>query len=249
VTALRRDHQAAFDALEVALTQVHAEGVTCVLRVIGNPGGLIHFRKGVVIAVESAGAPGVEALLLRSGRVGEDDWTTALEHDQRVALLARRGVGPVELRLAAMMATRDSLFAIAVGGVEEFELDEEPATDVLAPNRIGSYELLRETARRLGALDALPFPLSPYGDRVAAVGVDSDLTTGQLAVLANASGRRSARDIAFAVGRGLYSVTVEISHLLRVGILEITRNEPIVTAPARLRSLRPRHEAVTADGQ
>jgi hypothetical protein len=234
--------------------------VAGVLRVAGNPGGLIHLRKGVVVAVDSPGAPGAEALLLRSGRISEDDWTAALRdgagHDFRVDLVARGSVGLAELRVVATMAAWDSAFAIAAGTIEEFGLDEQTGHDVLLPVPGGAFprELLRETARRLDALDVLPFPLSPYGDRVVpapdAEPAVTGLTPGQRRIFTNATGRRSARDIAFAVGRGLYPVTVDISRLLARGILAIAEEDaPRPTPETRLTALRPRHEAAIPDDE
>jgi hypothetical protein len=197
-------------------------------------------------------------LLLRSGRISEDDWTAALregaEHGYRADLVARGSIGAAELRLVALMASWDSAFAIAVGGVEEFGLDETSADILLpVPDGVHPTELLRETARRLEGLDALPVPLSPFGERVVPapdVGpAVTNLTAGQREILTHATGRRSARDIAFAVGRGVYPVTVEISRMLSTGILELAPNTSRITSSARIKSLRPRHEAATADDQ
>src|SRR5262245_8167009 len=99
------------------MTECRAEGATGILRVAGNPGGLFHLRKGVVVAVDSPGAPGAEALLLRSGRISEDDWTAALRETAEgdVDLGALGGVGIAGLRVVAEMAARYGAFAIAAG--------------------------------------------------------------------------------------------------------------------------------------
>jgi hypothetical protein len=83
--------------------------------------------------------------------------------------------------------------------------------------------LLQETARRLEALACLSFPVSPFRERVVpAHGTQPDaLTTGQQEILTHATGRRTARDIAFAVGRSVYPITAEISRMLGDGLLEI----------------------------
>lgn len=188
-----------------------------------------------MVAVDSPGAPGAEALLLRSGRISEEDWTAAVREgahtrSHRAELVERGNVGSAELQLVGIMAAQDGAFAVAVGNVEECVLDHGTAFDVLLPvvHGIGSEDLLRETARRLDALASLPFPVSPYQDRVVpAPGVDLstlDLTPARREILTQATGRRSARDIAFMVGRSLYPVAVEISRMLTDGLLEIAKN-------------------------
>jgi hypothetical protein len=215
---------------------------------------LFHLRKGLVVAVESPGAPGAEALLLRSGRVSEEDWTAALRegtesHSHRAELAARGAVGSTELQVVAMMATQDGAFAVAAGDVEEHVVDDGKSIDVLLPVAQGVVpeELLRETIRRLTALAALACPVSPHRERVVpASGVDlsrRNLTSGRQEILTHATGRRSARDIAYTVGRSVYPVTIEVSRMLGEGILEIAANtaapRPSMT---ELTSLRPRQQ-------
>ncbi len=148
---------------------------------------------------------------------------------------------------------QDGAFAIAVGEIERCFVDEStdrpllPAQEGVAPDL-----LLSETARRLGVLASLPFPLSPYRDRVvAARGTESaTLTAERREIIAHATGRRTARDLAFALGRGLYPVTVEISRMLGGGLLEIA---PPATSFSfshwGLTSLRPRTAATRTAGR
>jgi hypothetical protein len=226
-----------------ALLRCHAEGVTGIVRVTGNPGGVFHLRKGVVIAVESPGAPGAEALLLRSGRISEEDWTAALREGD---FTARGSAGSVELQVVAMTAAQDGAFAVTAGDLDGLVVDE-PAADVPLPvaDGIDPHELLRETARRLDALAALPCPLSPYRERLVPVpgAGPAALSVLRQEILAHANGRRSARDIAFAIGRSVYPVTVEVSRMLGAELLAIAQDVPAVTTQTRLESLRPRHAA------
>ncbi|MEV6178677.1 hypothetical protein [Streptomyces sp. NPDC052015] len=46
------------------------DGCTGEVRVSGSPGGTVHLRGGLVVAVES---PGPNALMLRSGRIGGEE--------------------------------------------------------------------------------------------------------------------------------------------------------------------------------
>jgi hypothetical protein len=54
-----------------------AAGMSGALRVTGNPGGAIYFADGLVVAIETPGAPSPEVLLLRSHRVTESGWDAA----------------------------------------------------------------------------------------------------------------------------------------------------------------------------
>ena len=51
--------------LREALMVCAVSGTSGVLRITGDPGGTIHLADGLVTAVETAGAPGPEVLLLR----------------------------------------------------------------------------------------------------------------------------------------------------------------------------------------
>ncbi|MBO4260794.1 MarR family transcriptional regulator, partial [Streptomyces griseorubiginosus] len=53
-----------YELLARSLAACGREGVTGELRVAGTPGGVFHLRGGLVVSVESPGAPGAEALLL-----------------------------------------------------------------------------------------------------------------------------------------------------------------------------------------
>lgn len=196
------------------------------MRIVGNPGGLFHLRDGAVIAVDSPGAPGAETLLMRSGRISEEDWNAAMR------AMARSGstqsvlgtIGSAELRILVMAVTQDGTFATAAGVIEQYDIDAPVDVLLSIPGGVGLDILLRETARRLDAIACLSFPVSPFRERVKpARGTNPQgLTTGQLEILANATGRRTARDIAFAIGRGVYPVTTEISRMLDDGLLEIS---------------------------
>lgn len=198
-----------------------------------------------MVAVDSAGAPGAEALLLRSGRISEDDWTTALRDGIDNDIAALGGIGGAGLRVVAEMAARDAAFAIAAGSLDGQDVDQT-VREVLLPvaGGIAPFDLIDETGRRLDALDRLPVTISPYQERVVPVPeYEHDLPAKQREIVTNATGRRTARDIAFAVGRGVYPVTVEISRMLAAGILQIAPSAPRTTSRARIQSLRPRHSA------
>lgn len=193
---------------------------------MGNAGGLFHLRDGAVISVESPGSPGVESLLLSSGRIEEGDWTAALvesveTRSLQAALVGRGVIGAAELQGLVVDGLQDGAFAAAAGEIERYAVDEDsdppllPAAEGVVPDL-----LLAATGRRLEAIAS--FSLSPYRDRVVPGGGAEEASTDERReIVALADGRRTARDLAFALGRSLYPVTVEIGLMLADGLLEI----------------------------
>lgn len=193
---------------------------------MGNAGGLFHLRDGAVISVESPGSLGVESLLLSSGRIEEGDWTAALvesveTRSLQAALVGRGVIGAAELQGLVVDGVQDGAFAAAVGEIERHVVEEDsdppllPATEGVAPDL-----LLAATGRRLESIAS--FSLSPYRDRlVPGGGAEEASTTERREIVALADGRRTARDLAFALGRSLYPVTVEIGLMLADGLLAI----------------------------
>ncbi|MEU0884402.1 hypothetical protein ABZ345_37920 [Lentzea sp. NPDC005914] len=156
MTTLESDTQFSFDLLAGALTGREAARATGTLHVVGNPGGRIHLRNGWIISAESAGAPGPDTLLLRSGRISES------------ALPVSDNAGTTALHVVAMMAAQDAVFSAVAGEIENCVLTAD-TLDVAVPMSTGlePVRLLQETSRRLTSLTALPCPLSPHRERVA----------------------------------------------------------------------------------
>jgi len=230
LTAVRPDK--ATRELARMLIRAPGEQLSGTLLVTGDPGGSFHLVNGAVIAVESPGAPCVEALLLRSGRVGEADWAAAYRAgaaDDRTGaeLVARTLVGAAELQLMCLMAALDAAFAVGMGRIDQCTLERGSATHHLpAPQGIESNWLLQETTRRIRAFGSLRFSVSPYRDRPALTSTGAALLSGSTAgerreILLRVNGRRSSRDIAFLLGRSLYAVTVELSRMLGEGLVEV----------------------------
>ncbi|MBE1501171.1 hypothetical protein H4696_008271 [Amycolatopsis lexingtonensis] len=232
-----------FDFLAWALSACRAEGTTGSLCLAGRPGGVFHLREGAVVAVDSPGAPGPDALLLRSGRIREEDWSAVLRAGGTAPfddLLGGTGIGAAELRLITTMAARDGAFAVVAGTIDEYAVDPRPF-DVPVPVSPGLDVdlLLAETRRRIDALAALPTPISPYRERLVPVPAAAAPGRTRRDIVACANGRRCARDIAFLLGRNVFPVTVEVSRLVGDGLLAIADGAPPGTAGPR-RPLRPR---------
>ncbi|MDX3456975.1 MarR family transcriptional regulator [Streptomyces sp. ME02-8801-2C] len=242
-----------YELLLNSLADCGREEFTGALRASGSPGGTFHFRRGLVVGAESPGAPAPEALLLRSRRISGEEWAELVREAGGArwpgAELIRHGyAGAVQLRVVCMMALRDAVFAVVAGRVDACERD--PGAEPLAPVPVGEgpVRLLQDANRKLAALAALPHPVRPNRERpspssaTVAVG-EGQLTPVQQELLAQADGRRTARDLAFRTGRGVYTVTVEVARMVGAGLLECAEGAgplPVVRVPEEgLRQRRP----------
>jgi hypothetical protein len=206
-----------------------------VLQVLGDPGGVIFFAHGQITAITTPGAPGPERLLAATGRIPppEGDHQGQEKRPRRKDSGPGQDPGPAavvagagELEAVLRLALADALFAIAAGSIDGYHLASPPGTPRLAlPGGVPAGELLAEAARRLEVLDGLPNPISPDRDLIVYVqgGPSSGVVPGpgQREILALANGRRTARDVAFALGRGVYAVTLEIDRMRGAGLVLI----------------------------
>jgi len=223
-----------------------------VVRVTGEPGGLIYLADGGVIAIETAGAPGADVVLLRSGRIRESEWTAAYAeaaaHGQLAAELTSRGlIGAAELEAVLRVALADAMFAVAGGLVEECALEqvaahgsedgqgpagtggEAPVLLPLSPPASPTW-LLAETVRRLEVLARTPELVRHDRDRVTADPerpANTPLSRAQEELAGLANGRRTARDMAFVTGRGVYALSLELTRMNRAGLVAITSRRAI----------------------
>ncbi|KAB1147722.1 MarR family transcriptional regulator [Streptomyces luteolifulvus] len=221
------------DLLVSALVACAREEFSGELRVSGMPGGTFHLRGGLVVAVESPGAPGPEALLLRSGRVSGEEWAGLVREAggarwPAAGLITRGYAGAAQLRVVCAMALHDAVFAIVAGRVDGCErgLAAEPFTQVAVGEP--PIRLLHDAARKLLAITSLPHPVRPDRERPRPVpDLAAPLTALQRELHAQADGRSTCRDLAFRSGRGVYTVTVEIARMLGEGFLVCEGPPPI----------------------
>ncbi|AOR32360.1 hypothetical protein BFF78_15925 [Streptomyces fodineus] len=222
-----------------ALTACGRDGFTGELRVPGSPGGAFHLRNGLVVAAESPGAPGAEALLLRSERIDGERWTDLVratgERWPVAGLIAHGYAGAAQLRVVCLLALQDAAFAVVAGRVDAFE--RVTGTEPHAPVAVGERpaRLLEDAVRKAAAVAALPYPVRPDRERpLPRAAPDHARTPLQRELLAHADGRRTARDLAFCTGRGVYTVTVEVARMLGEGLLECVgpfTEPPLLMAP------------------
>ncbi|MER5195079.1 MarR family transcriptional regulator [Streptomyces sp. NPDC002755] len=243
-----------YELLARDLAACGREGFTGELHVLGSPGGTFHLHGGLVVAVESPGAPAPEALLLRSGRIGGEEWAGLVRESGGVrwpvaGLIAHGYAGAAQLRVVCAMALQDAVFAVVAGSVDGCE--RGPVTGPPpAPVAVGEppTRLLQVASRKLTALLEQPYPVRP--DRERPVPASLSYAAGRLGalqrdLLAHADGRRTARDLAFRTGRGVYTVTVEVARMLGEGLLEcVDAPRPIpVRLPPDGHGIRPREPA------
>lgn len=191
-------------------------------------GGAIHLADGRVAAIQTPGAPSPEVLLLRSHRVTEAGWddafaAAATSGGRMSAELVRRAmVGSGELEGLLRTALADAMFVLANGTVEEYRAEPGPVECVL-PLEPGAEPdgLLAEASRRIRVLAALPGRNDRGRLRAVAVTVPPGvrLGEGQDEILALADGRRTPRDLAFALGRGVYATMLQMARMQQAGLL------------------------------
>jgi hypothetical protein len=108
------------------------------------------------------------------------------------------------------------------GTIDEYRAEPGPS-DFVLPLEPGAEQdgLLAEASRRIRVLAALP--ARNDRDRVVAVPAAAPpgvrLGEGQDEILALADGRRTPRDLAFALGRGVYATTLQLARMRQAGLL------------------------------
>jgi hypothetical protein len=221
--------------------------------VSGSPGGTIHLRDGLVIAVRTPGAPTAESTLLKTQRITEADWEAARAAgsaggDLGAALLARGLIGAAELDIVRTSAMFDGAFAMALSPPGGWDVDDSVAVPPLAASSgVESLRLTDETARRLSLLTELWGPPAEFARTRIRPSARASTGAVQLSsryqdILLHANGRRTPRDIAFLLGRGVFAVMLDLTRLSARGL--VARDTLRATTPAE--AVAPRRDAVTA---
>lgn len=228
-----------------ALREYTAGEFSGALRVDGRPGGMLYFAGGGISGCETSGAPGLEVILLRSGRVTEAEWDAAFT----AAAIAGRpltdevvergllGAGEAEALLRTALA--DAVFALLSGPVTGWVT--EPAADCALPLIPAARPgwLLGEATRRARVLASFAGPLIGPADRVTPAGPAPGLADRNVHALLD--GRRSVRDLAFAQGHGLYATVLQLTRMRKAGLVTVSAPGERAAAPVPA-------AALTADG-
>ncbi|MFH9469774.1 hypothetical protein ACH4LT_21240 [Streptomyces clavifer] len=215
--------------VSAVLNTLHEQERDGTVLVTGTPGGRIHVRQGLVVSIDTPGAPGAESILLKSGRVSDTAWTAVRavcrDEEGRLAdeLSARGLLTATEFEVLCVAAVFDAAFVLALAPPQGWEVTGPVPVPVsgpgLAPRRIAA-----ETTRRLATLDGLWMPASALAAlRVQpAEPVPSLLPPRYGTLLRAANDRRTPRDLAFALGRGTYAVMLDLARMHTLGLLKET---------------------------
>jgi hypothetical protein len=231
------DTAASAARLADALREYDAAGFTGVLRVEGRPGAAVYLENGRIRGCETPSAPSLDVILLRSGRITEAGWdaafTAAATAGQPLpAELVKRGLlGAGEAEALLRTALADAMFAVLSGQVDGWTQGPpaECPLPLVPPARPGW--LIGETIRRGQVLASFAGPVITARDRVAmmppaALGGRAGGRPGRRAglneILALADGRRTVRDLAFTLGRGLYETTLELARMRAAGLVTVS---------------------------
>ncbi|MEO5876712.1 MAG: hypothetical protein ABIS86_19680 [Streptosporangiaceae bacterium] len=222
--------------LMAALTRRAQEQFSGTLVLAGDPGGRVRMQAGLLVTAGTPAAPGPEPLLLRSGRINETAWSEAFAAaapDGRLAaeLVDRGLLGAAGVEVIAQTSLVDAVFAMALSGVhtctaEPAGADQPPPLLPAVPG-MDTDRVIRETLRRL----ALAATWQELGLTVHSRPRATRPDPARQDLLDRANGRRTARDIAFAVGRGLYPVLTDLAALIEDGL--VTLSPPTVTLHSR----------------
>jgi len=207
--------------LPALLQGLHEEGYSGTVRVSGSPGGTIHLRGGLIGAVETPGAPTATSVLLTPGRLDDETWLAACaaerDTDRLGAYLVAAGLmGAAELEIVCTASVFDAAFAMAIGTPGGWTLDD-PEPTLLAGPGVEPRRLTEETTRRIVRLSG---PWGAPGElarirpgQVPDAGLRRGLPDRHRSVLSTVNGRRTARDMAFTLGRGLYAIMLDLTRL------------------------------------
>ncbi|MFE3853312.1 hypothetical protein ACFXPN_19525 [Streptomyces griseorubiginosus] len=236
------------------LQTLREEEFTGTVRVSGSPGGTIHLRNGLVGAIETPGAPTATSVLLTTGRIDDEGWLAARaaepDVDRLGAHLVTAGlIGAAELEIVCTAAVHDGAFAMSLGTAGGWDTGEREPT-LVAAQGVEPRAVTEEVARRVGLLGRTgtaagerarlrpravgePGPhTAPLAGRRGAPWVSPRLRE----LLGAVNGRRTPRDLAFALGRGLYAVMLDLNRLDSQGLIRWEAR----TAPGGRPSTAPR---------
>jgi hypothetical protein len=242
MTQSRSGSQAARN-LPGLLVRLRAERFSGAVVVSGSPGGVIHLRDGLVAAIRTPGAPTAESLLLKSGRVGEEEWAAAragcpADADLAVTLVELGVIGAAELEVVCTAALFDAAFAMALSPPGGWELtDSERPPELVALPGVEPQPLAEEASRRVALLARLWGPPGEFArarirrPAQEASAAEPAVPARYRDILLSANGRRTPRDIAFALGRGVFPVMLDLTRLSSRRLVEQDQPAAPLVAP------------------
>jgi len=214
-----------------ALTQLAALGVTGALTVVGEPGGVIFIREGLVNGVESPAAPSVDRLLTAAELVEERVWETIPSRPAR-ALVEGGHVTAAEIELCALNALYDAGYFVLSTEGAELRFDPDIEHWLGAECTVTADQLCDHVQRQRRILDEVhPSDVTDTAAvrPVLRPGLDRVLVSGlQWEIVLHADGHRTPQELAGLLGRSAYAVTLDVRRLAAAGLIE----PPAATEPA-----------------
>ncbi|GAB3860702.1 hypothetical protein ACFPIJ_27425 [Dactylosporangium cerinum] len=213
-----------------ALGQLAALGVTGALTVVGEPGGVIFLRDGLVNGVESPAAPSVDRILTACGKVEERVWENIPSRPAR-ALVEGGHVSAAEIELCAISALYDAAYFVLSTDRAELRFAPDIEHWLGADCTVTSDQLCDHVVRQRRILDEVhpsdvtdTAPVRP----VLRPGLDRVLVSGlQWEIVLHADGHRTPQELAGLLGCSAYAVTLDVRRLAAAGLVE----PPLATEP------------------
>ncbi|MFF4704617.1 hypothetical protein ACWC4D_23400 [Streptomyces sp. NPDC001288] len=217
-------------SLSSLLEELHEQRCTGTVLVSGSPGGRVHLRSGRICAADTPGSPGPETVLRNTGRLGDEEWdaacAAATPGEPFAAVLEGCGLlGRQEFDIVCTATMFDAAFALAISTLESWEITDAVPVPWLGPT-FSPRRVTTDTKHRLTVLEYM------WGGPVAdlaqlavrpAPDLPSRVPERYATLLRAANGRRTPRDIAFALGRGTYAVMLDIARMNGLGLLHHDR--------------------------
>ncbi|MDH6126416.1 transcriptional regulator [Kitasatospora sp. GP82] len=206
--------------------------------------GVVHLAEGEVLQVQSAAAPDLPTLLVRSGRLTEQDLLELSGTPREPlfeALLSSGRIGRGVLELCHLSAMSDAAFLALPqdSGPVRFQQGAHPQLGAIRP--IDVRTLRAAVAQRRALLDRIwPCPwLDTAPVRLSAnteARTDTGWSRGQRAVVRVADGRRTPLVIARLLGRPAFATLLDVRRLAAAGLVETPPDRAgpaVVAAPVR----------------
>lgn len=220
-----------------ALGQLAALGVTGALTVVGEPGGVIFLRDGLVNGVESPAAPSVDRILTACGKVEERVWETIPSLPAR-ALVEGGHVTAAEIELCAVNALYDAGFFVLSTRRAELRFAPDIEHWLGADCTVTADQLCDHVARQRRILDEVhPSDVTDTAAvrPVLRPGLDRVLVSGlQWEIVLHADGQRTPQELAGLLGCSAYAVTLDVRRLAAAGLVEppeVEEETPAVADP------------------
>lgn len=219
------------------LLELAAEHATGALYLNGRWGGTIFLADGRIGYVESVLTPGVEALLLRPTYTNERIWAelvatlrrgeTTVAASAAAELLRSHSTSAVDVEILRRSAVADAALA-TLGTVApetartraRFRPGEKHWCETSYTFTVA--DVLAEVRRRKAVLERMTLGIQPRRAvrRVPKLPIERiQLTSTQWNIARSADGNNTPLDIAWMLGHGVFSTTVAVHQMARLGVV------------------------------